>query len=438
MIGLVFNLTIVVILVMLAFVRPGAGIAVALALGRHTFPDRSAPIIAAAPLLLIAATLALYRERRAIRLTVPSVVAAVAIASVAFVGYLASSGTSDPAVQFLNNDRTFFLLCVSVPLVLLAPSLSDWPVRRDFLLALVLVPTALVTLSVLTGSSDAEGSGRSTALGGGPITLATAAGFAILILLFHDDDVLPSWFRELTKPFRAVTVLYLAVGVLLTGSRQPLLSLMIVLGMASFAAASGGSTLVSSAEAKRRMRRLRVASASLAIVGIAGLFAFVTARPDSRFALLLDPTRELRRSRLGVWEGGFERIADSPLFGHGFGSFVTYRFPHGSLDYPHNVFLELMGESGVLVGGVSSLLIVLGIVVARSRSMRVFWLLSVYALFGVQFSGDLYNSRYLMFFMVAALTVRLPVEGEPGDDAVSDVRDDGVPIGPSLVKGRAV
>lgn len=422
MIGLVFNLTMVVILVMLAFVRPGAGIAVALALGRHTFPDRSAPIIAAAPLLLAVATLSLYREGRRIRLTVPSVLAAGAIALVTFVGYMGSSASTDSGVQFLNNDKTFFLLCVAIPLVLITPLLNDWPVRRDCLLALVLVPTALVTLSILSGST--ESSGRSTALGGGPITLATSAGLAILILLFHDDEILPSMFKTLTKPFRAFLLVYLAVGMFMTGSRQPFLALVIVLGLASFSAAASSSAVVSAAEARRRIRRIRAGSIVLVALGTSTFFAFITANPDSRFALLLDPSRELRRSRLNVWEGGIERIADSPLFGHGFGSFTTYRFSWGSLDYPHNIFIELMSEVGLLIGGLVSMLILLGVASARRGSLRVFWLLTLYSLIGVQISGDLYNSRYFMFFVVAAITIRV---AEDPDESV-DLAEPPVPL----------
>ena len=422
MIGLIFNLTIVVILVMLAFVRPGAGIAVALALGRHTFPDRSSPIVAAAPLLLFAACLGLYQEGRRLRLTVASVVAAVLITVVTLVGYMVSSGTSDDAIQFLNNDKTFFLLAVSVPLVLLAPSLSDWIVRRDFLLALVLIPMALVFLSVLSGSS--EESGRSTALGGGPITLATACGLAILILLFHDDALVPSMFSALSRPFRMFSTTFLVAGMFLTGSRQPVLSLVLVLGMASFTAASTSSAGLVGADARRRIRRIRAGSVFLVGIGAASLFAFITAKPDSRFALLLDPTAELRRSRLGVWQAGLDRVADGPLLGHGFGSFVTYQFPYDPLDYPHNLFIELMSETGLLVGGVASLAIVWAVVASRRGSIRVIWLLAAFALLGVQFSGDLYNSRYLMFFIVAALTVRVDsLQGDDGSFEEKYVRD---------------
>ncbi|NND01885.1 MAG: hypothetical protein HKN91_03790, partial [Acidimicrobiia bacterium] len=330
---LAVNLAVVVILTMLAFASPGAGIAAALALGRHTFPDRSDPLVAAAPLILAAATLSLYQGGRRIRPTAASILGASLVGLVVLTGYLSSSGATNADVALLAQDKTFFLLAVSVPLLLLAPSLDHRGVRRDFLLTLVLIPMLLVMLTIATGSTDAT-SGRSAALGGGPITLATAAGFAILILVFHDDHILPSPFTPFSKPFRVAGSLVLLLGIVMTGSRQPLLSLMVVIGLAAFTGASRSSLALSAAEMRRRVRSVRVTSAALAVTGGLGLAALVTARPDDRLALLINPTGELQRSRVPTWEGGIERILSSGLFGHGFGSFRAYPIAGQRLSYP--------------------------------------------------------------------------------------------------------
>ncbi len=424
MTGLVVNLAVVVVLTMLAYARPGAGIAVALALGRHTFPDRSDPIVSAAPLLLVAATLGLYQEGRRVRPTPPSIIAASLVGLVTLVGYLASSGSVDPDIVFLAGDKTFHLLAVSIPLLLLAPSLDHWIIRRDFLLTLVLIPTVLVLITIASSSTDVN-SGRSAALGGGPITLATAAGFAILVLLFHDDAVLPRSFAPFSKIFRIAAGLFLLLGIVVTGSRQPLLSLMIVIGLASFTAASTSSLVLSPREMRRRVRRIRVASAALVASGVLGFVAFVSAQPDSRFALLLDPSAELRRSRMPTWIGGFEQARSGGLFGHGFGSFVTYAFPHQPLPYPHNIFLELWSEVGLVLGTIAAVSIAIALVRARRNGLRTLWLLAAYAFLGAQVSGDLYNSRYLMFFTVAALTVRLDDVGrtDSGDSVREETLD---------------
>lgn len=409
------NLALVVVLTMLAFARPGAGIAVALALGRHTFPDRTDPIVAAAPLLLAAATLGLLQEGRRIRLTPASILGASLLGIVTLVGYLASSDSVNPDVVYLAGDKTFFLLAVSIPLLLLAPSLDHRIVRRDCLLTLVLVPIMLVLITIASGSTDAN-SGRSAALGGGPITLATAAGFAILILIFHDDELLPRLFAPFSRVFRIGAGAFLLFGIVVTGSRQPLLSLMMVIGLAFFTAASTGSLVMDRREMRRRIRRIRAASMTLVVAGALGFVAFVTARPESRFALLMDPSAELRRSRLPTWGAGFEQARSSGLLGHGFGSFATFPFPHQPLAYPHNIFLELWSEVGLVLGTVAAAAIVIALVRARRDGLRVLWLLAAYAFLGAQVSGDLYNSRYFMFFTVAALTVRLPRSGPEETD----------------------
>lgn len=70
-----------------------------------------------------------------------------------------------------------------------------------------------------------------------------------------------------------------------------------------------------------------------------------------------------RVNRAGVWSAAVTRISEKPLLGHGLGGYyMGIRLDDLSL-YPHNVFLELLVETGIL----GTILIVAPVVIAVSR-----------------------------------------------------------------------
>ncbi len=391
------NVAVAVVLIVAAFFRPGVGIGVALVLGRHTFPDRVTPIIAAAPLLCFSALLGYRLSGRRLQLSTASVVGVLLTAGVVVVGGFRPS--TNETVRALADDKSFFLVAAVVPLLLLVNTLRDRDVRLDFVRSLVGI-SFLLTLVVITSG----GGERAGAFGGGPITLATSIGISIIILVHHHANLLPSELSAFENPFRIGVGLIFGYGIILTQSRQPVLSLILVLGLGSVAGLSRDRAHSAGPLELKRIRRMR--ALSVAAIGIAtmGLVQLIFGSSNSRFTLLADPGQEIARGRSIVWDAGLEMARTAGIFGHGFGATARVDAPE-VIPYPHNIFLELFAEVGPMMTViVTGALITIGIHAALSGN-RVFSLLSAYTLIGAQFSGDLYNSRYVFIFLIAAAVV---------------------------------
>ncbi|MFW5792643.1 MAG: O-antigen ligase family protein [Bacteroidota bacterium] len=97
-------------------------------------------------------------------------------------------------------------------------------------------------------------------------------------------------------------------------------------------------------------------------------------------------------SRMNLIKEAFNGFINKPLFGHGFGSFPSITKSHH--DYPHNIFMELMVETGLL--GLLFFIFVLGVLIYRNP-------LKWFGLFGIlilSFSGDLSYFRYVLFILL--------------------------------------
>ncbi len=394
------NVLAALFLVGVAFFRPGIGLGVALVLGRHTFPDRVTPIVAAAPLLCLASFFGYRLSGRRLHLSGPSIVGVLLIALIVMVGGFRHLSTSNDTIRMLSNDKSFFLMAAVVPLMLLTNTLRDRDVRTDFLRSILGISFLMALLMIASGGGDHEG-----VLGGGPITLATFIGISIIILSHHHDPLLPPEIQEFENPIRIVVGLIYGYGIWLTQSRQPLLSLVLVLGIGSVIGLSRDRAHATTLKRLKRIRRLR--SLSVIMIGLAsvGLLQLIFSGSDSRFTLLANPTEEIGRSRSFVWKAGMEVARTAGIFGHGFGATVVAQAPEIVL-YPHNIFLELFAEVGpVLTLIVSVAMLFVAITAVRSGN-RLFSLLSLYAFLGAQFSGDLYNSRFLFVFLLATTVVK--------------------------------
>ncbi|KQX05669.1 hypothetical protein ASC59_16490 [Leifsonia sp. Root1293] len=238
--------------------------------------------------------------------------------------------------------------------------------------------------------------GRADLFGSNPIWLARALAAGIIIMV---------WLRweKAAKTFPTILVVaILGAGILASGSRGPLLAVVVGLGVLTVFSQRG-----------------RVWKISLIIAGcVAAVWAVITLPffANSRFADLLengdtDQTRELYRAIT------LRIIGENPA-GVGFGNWSIVA-GHPRHLWPHNIFLEVFAELGVLPGSilVVSLVAVLIVLATQARSNRttllVLALLSAETL-SVSISGDL-NARTFWFLLTLGFlfATRNVLEGGP-------------------------
>jgi len=203
-----------------------------------------------------------------------------------------------------------------------------------------------------------------------PILLGRAAGLAVLAGIVVWRDALGSRIWFIVFFAAAVTVMFL------TGSRGPILGLVAML------------PIILTTISTIRERAAMVAGVGAALV--AGFLVIVTMDPASRLALghVAHATTQLRAV---LWSEALADWLEAPWFGHGFGSFARL-FSWSDLSvYPHNLFLELLAETGA----VGAMLVLVAFVLPftwwrrMSRGTRGLLALWVFTLLQAQFSGDL-------------------------------------------------
>uniref|UniRef100_A0A7C4CDF6 O-antigen ligase domain-containing protein n=1 Tax=candidate division WOR-3 bacterium TaxID=2052148 RepID=A0A7C4CDF6_UNCW3 len=195
----------------------------------------------------------------------------------------------------------------------------------------------------------------------------------------------------------------LLAGFLLSGSRGSFVALVAAV------AATGVMAL-----AVRRGRRLVLAVSAVAGLATLGVTLFAPAAVEVMnrrlTATVADPLTLTARTRLDRATAAFDAFAASPLFGAGIGGFdmLFSNVDTGRGDYPHNVFLEVAAELG-LVGLAAFLLLLLRSLRRPFRALsyanraaaaslalpRLILALACYALVNALFSGDLNDNRLL-------------------------------------------
>lgn len=190
------------------------------------------------------------------------------------------------------------------------------------------------------------------------------------------------------------------MGLLLSGSRQAAVFLAVFLGITLTRYVIPTRVKGFDYVLKRVVPVLLIAVVSFWVIG----FITIPAR-----MLLIGESIELRTLSFGMGyttsifarlEGitpGLQLFATSPLFGTGPGSFAVY--VNHVLDYPHNLFLELLSEYGLM-----GTLLALGLLFAcgrelvryrwyESKGVTYFTLIGLTTLLYAQFSGHIYDSR---------------------------------------------
>ena len=106
---------------------------------------------------------------------------------------------------------------------------------------------------------------------------------------------------------------------------------------------------------------------------------------------------EVESDRLNMLVSGFEAAKKSIMFGVGFGGWLEFNFVH---KYPHNIFIELLVEGGLIA------IFYLFFVCFLIAKNNVYKLLVFYSLLVLTFSGDFSYMRYFIFFSTIILLSR--------------------------------
>lgn len=173
----------------------------------------------------------------------------------------------------------------------------------------------------------------------------------------------------------------LIFGIFLTRSRGPLLALaMTLLVLYSI-------KLFSSKKYKQLAPIIVIITIFLAIIILdVGMVEYFT-RGESSFLM-----EKNVRSRINLYIAAWNDFIESPIMGKGIGNYC-----HQGHNYPHNIFLELLAETG-LIG------FILFIIALKPKNMlyfnNTFSLYMLFALLTTMFSGDLEKNSYLVLFSI--------------------------------------
>ena len=222
----------------------------------------------------------------------------------------------------------------------------------------------------------------------GPIIFARLMGIGVLLSLF-----------VCTGATRLAATSSFGLATIWTFSKGPLLALVIVVCLYVLA---------------KMPRHYRVAS--LAIFGLivwSGLPLLATVDPAiagrfSVFVELLTSGGSVLNAggslgnRVSIYADTMKVIVENPL-GVGLGGWKHAVLDNQALSYPHNFFLEVFSEAGIVIGMLS--VVPFFWFVANPRS--VFAALALFLCFAQQFSGDLLDARYWLCFSVIAFWLRI-------------------------------
>lgn len=273
----------------------------------------------------------------------------------------------------------------------------------DFGISIVALTAVFGVLAI----GNQEATGRLTLGDGGAVgfsqSIAASLGFCIFFLLTRrpmDNRVVAA------VAFGAMFGIgYVAIA---NGTRGLFVSVAIA------AVAYGAAVLWWGGGTRSRLRILSTMALLASACGIGAIFflgtdnSYIVAGLSRLFTnfgsdgLLLDDSSA---GRLVLLERGWDLFSSSPFFGHGVGSYGTIT----GLSYPHNLFVELLAESGLFVTSMLAVILI-GVCIVGVRLVRIVGASSAVTialglfLIGVvhqQLSGAFWTAKPMFLFMGA-------------------------------------
>ncbi len=278
----------------------------------------------------------------------------------------------------------------SVPLTVFGGAFIARDTRsfRRFVAWLMIGGGALL-VSALVVNPPWLGQARLETFAGSPITLGRMAGF---VLLGGLASLASRWW----SPWWPSLALLVSGGALvLSGSRGPIVALTVSVVV-----------VVAIQLAARRLGARLLAGYALLALSVSTVFlAGGGAVMAQRLTLLAGQDRGESVSMRALLANEASRLVSlRPFTGFGLGSFSEY----GSARYPHNLFLEIAAESGLVAAALLAAFLLLALVAALKRLVLKADGIGVVMLGGMVFglvnslvSGDL-NNNYVLFTLAAA------------------------------------
>jgi len=245
---------------------------------------------------------------------------------------------------------------------------------------------------------------RASFLGISPISFANWVG-AITVLLI---SILPQIHSKVWKRMALFAIVLMTLSVLVANSRGPLLSFLLT-----------GIVIIIVRSLKSGKKQLFLWTIGVALLLVL-FFSLLPAQLTSRYTDILenDPGSKYFayytvNTRLYAWRAAFDMTFDhlkNLLVGVGTGGFSNVFYRQDTRFYPHNIFLEVICELGIVGLFLLSwhFLAVFRPAVRMLRSplsdaqrtlLFAFLMAAAFNIIGAQFSGDLNDNRRLWFFL---------------------------------------
>lgn len=289
-----------------------------------------------------------------------------------------------PSIAFVVFDsfttRKIALLFSVTLMVAIGPfyGLRSYRQRQAFLIGIVIVSVFFALGSLFQGET-AMGLGRTTFESANTIGTARVAMSGAIVLAFQSFDNSRSRSLRLLAVFAVIITSFLGI---ITGSRGPVIAsifaVLLVMGCAPVFK-------------KYRLRALF----GVAVLGGIAYWLAMKSNSDG-LARIVTGSETSDEARLVMWEQSINLIENHP-FGIGWGMYD----PPGSEihGYPHNFFLEIGVEGGLIPLLLISVLFIVTIIrgVVRSQNIQnaTFLGLFIFAVFNAMVSGDINGNRLL-------------------------------------------
>jgi O-antigen ligase len=259
--------------------------------------------------------------------------------------------------------------------------------------------SAITVVMLIAGLENHDYNGDITRIGAGWLV-----GMGVLVVLFF-----PLFESEAKQRVFVLAAIPLFVGGLVASAARGPVVVVLLMGLIRL--------VLWFREGKGHMAvalvMLVVAGGSVAFLALQGASKGKYVNKTEELIGLLegDETRGSATMRLSFYETALKAIPDAPVLGRGIGSWSVLYFGRDERDYPHNIFLEVAVEQGLLGLGLLCLFFtwvgqsILWLWKQTKSQYTVLGVMILFCLGVAMFSGDLDDNRLLWFWIGMTMAI---------------------------------